>query len=167
MMHKTKSLQLLAIAASLQAATATDSSKKCRALVLSGGGTNGAWEAGIIWGLTHYGNAEDYTWDMHTGISAGSINTIGLIGWEPEQTVEAAEYLSNMWASVDNDDVYKVWVGSGESGFVRSCLTHISCVDTSPALEWLTGKLDDFTGVKRRFSVSAGDVSTGEFVTFD
>ena len=57
-MQKTKSLQLLAIAAYLQvAATATDSTKKCRALVLSGGGTNGAWEAGIVWGLTHYGNA--------------------------------------------------------------------------------------------------------------
>ena len=61
--------------------------KKCRALVLSGGGTNGAWEAGIIWGLTHYGNPEDYTWDVHTGISAGSINTMGLVGWEPSQTV--------------------------------------------------------------------------------
>ncbi len=49
---------------------------KCHALVLSGGGANGAWEAGIMWGLTHYGNPADFFWDVHTGISAGSINTI-------------------------------------------------------------------------------------------
>ena len=55
--------------------------QKCRALVLSGGGTNGAWEAGVVWGLTHYGDPKDYEWDVHSGISAGSINTIGLIGW--------------------------------------------------------------------------------------
>lgn len=53
------------------------SGKKCRALVLSGGGTNGAWEAGVIWGLTHYGDPADFAWDVHTGISAGSINTWG------------------------------------------------------------------------------------------
>ena len=28
----------------------------CHALALSGGGTNGAFEAGVIWGLMHYGN---------------------------------------------------------------------------------------------------------------
>ena len=50
---------------------------KCRALALSGGGTNGAWEAGVIWGLTHYGQKEDFYYDVNTGISAGSINTIG------------------------------------------------------------------------------------------
>ncbi len=67
---------------------------KCRALALSGGGTNGAWEAGVVWGLTHYGAPEDFYWEVHTGISAGSINTIGLVGFEPAQTVEASEYLS-------------------------------------------------------------------------
>lgn len=28
----------------------------CYALALSGGGDNGAWQAGVLWGLTHYGN---------------------------------------------------------------------------------------------------------------
>jgi len=106
-------------------------------------------------------------WDMHSGISAGSINTAGLIGFAPEETVKASEYLSDMWASVDNPDVYHEWVGSGKTGFVRSCLGYISCVDTTPALTWLSGALSNFTEVKRRFSISAGDVSTGEFVTFD
>ena len=34
--------------------------KSCHALVLSGGGSNGAWEAGVIWGLVHYGDPDDY-----------------------------------------------------------------------------------------------------------
>jgi predicted acylesterase/phospholipase RssA len=32
----------------------------CKALVLSGGGANGAWEAGIFWGLNNYGNSGDF-----------------------------------------------------------------------------------------------------------
>lgn len=67
---------LLASLASLSDLTQAGD-KKCHALVLSGGGTNGAWEAGVIWGLTHYGNPEDFYWDVHNGISIGSINTIG------------------------------------------------------------------------------------------
>ena len=110
---------------------------KCKALALSGGGTNGAWEAGVVWGLTHYGDPVDYEWDVHTGISAGSINTAGLVGWRSDQTVESTQYLSDMWATVTNDDVWKIWHGSGEEGFAISCLTEVSCVDTSPALAWL------------------------------
>ena len=30
--------------------------ESCTALVLSGGGSNGAWEAGVIWGLMNYGD---------------------------------------------------------------------------------------------------------------
>lgn len=32
----------------------------CNALVLSGGANNGAWEAGVLWGLVHYGDPADY-----------------------------------------------------------------------------------------------------------
>ena len=130
------------MAGTLSLLASAQDTKKCRALVLGGGGTNGAWEAGVIWGLTHYGNPEDYYWDVHTGVSAGSINTIGQIGWPSNQTVAAAEYLSDMWASVDNSDVYRLWPGHDYHGFlglVESCLQNISCTDSSPALEWLTG----------------------------
>lgn len=61
---------------------------KCNALVLSGGSNNGAWEVGVMWGLTTYGNATDYYWDVVSGISAGAINTSGTAGWKPEEVVE-------------------------------------------------------------------------------
>ena len=72
-----KGLSAFAVSALLGAHCVSASTDgKCRALVLSGGGANGAWEAGVMWGLAHYGDAQDFYWDVHTGISAGSINTI-------------------------------------------------------------------------------------------
>ena len=71
--------------------------KKCRALALSGGANHGAWEAGVIWGLQHYGNPEDYTWDVVTGVSAGAINTAAISVFAPEDSVNMSEYLSSAW----------------------------------------------------------------------
>ena len=72
-----------------------------------------------------------------------------------------------MWASVKNSDVYRDWKGHGAAGFVDSCLTEISCVDTTPALEWLNGQLVNFTQVHRRFTISAANVLNGDFVSFN
>lgn len=52
--------------------------------MLSGGGSNGAWEVGVMWGLSHNAiNPEDFAWDYVTGISAGSINTSVISGFAP------------------------------------------------------------------------------------
>ena len=51
---------------------------KCRALVLSGGSNNGAWEAGVMYGLLHDGNPADFAWDVVTGVSAGALNTCAI-----------------------------------------------------------------------------------------
>ena len=56
---------------------------------MSGGGSNGAWEAGILWGLVHYGDASQYTYDVVTGISIGSVNAAGLAIWEIGDELEA------------------------------------------------------------------------------
>ena len=74
------------------AAAVADAAEKdvCRALVLSGGATNGAWEAGILWGLATYGNTADFEYDVTTGISAGAINTAGIAGFAPEEVMESA-----------------------------------------------------------------------------
>ena len=48
---------------------------------MSGGGNVGAWEAGVVWGLTHYGNPEDFRWNVVSGVSAGSFNTAFTSVW--------------------------------------------------------------------------------------
>jgi len=52
--------------------------------VLSGGGNNGAWEAGVLWGLANYGNETDYYYDVMTGVSAGSLNSASIAGFAPD-----------------------------------------------------------------------------------
>ena len=62
----------------------------CRALVLSGGGNNGAWEAGVLYGMLNNGNPADFEFDVVTGVSAGAINATGLAGWKVGQEMQAA-----------------------------------------------------------------------------
>jgi len=66
----------------------------CRALVMSGGANNGAWEAGVLWGLVHYGNPSDFTWNVVTGVSAGAINTGAVVVFAPGDEVTMTEFLS-------------------------------------------------------------------------
>jgi len=69
-------------------------SEGCKALVLSGGGNRGAWEAGVMWGLVHFGDPEDYHWDVMTGCSAGSINAAGSAAFAPNEVLNNVNFLS-------------------------------------------------------------------------
>ena len=73
----------LALASIAQAKSGT-----CRALALSGGGSNGAWEGGVLRGFLENGNASDFEWEVVTGVSAGSINALAISGWEVGQELE-------------------------------------------------------------------------------
>ena len=53
--------------------------KSCKALVMSGGGAWGSYEAGVLYGLIQ--NSEDkekFAYDVVTGVSIGSINTAAI-----------------------------------------------------------------------------------------
>jgi predicted acylesterase/phospholipase RssA len=52
--------------------------EKCRVLALQGGGDLGAYEVGAFWGLLEVNGAEESRYDVITGVSAGSINTLGI-----------------------------------------------------------------------------------------
>ena len=76
---------------------------RCRALVLSGGSNNGAWEAGVIWGLLHYGEPSDFAWDVVSGVSAGALNTGGTAVWATGDEYAMSEWLSDTWASLTTE----------------------------------------------------------------
>jgi len=73
---------------------------------MSGGGSNGAWEIGVLYGLVHNGNPADFEWDYVTGISAGSINTAGLVGWAIGDELNATQWLSDTFNSLHNSDIW-------------------------------------------------------------
>ncbi len=80
----------LTIAVAMVASAATAKQDVCRALVLSGGGNNGAWEVGVFSGMLANGDPADFEFDVVTGVSAGSINAGGFAGWEIGNEVAAA-----------------------------------------------------------------------------
>ena len=82
---------------------------KCRALAMSGGANYGAWEAGVIWGLTHYGDPADFAWDVVTGVSAGAINTGSTMVFATGDEIAMTEMLSDSWANLSSPDIWTYW----------------------------------------------------------
>jgi len=68
----------------------------CYALALSGGGSFGCYETGVIWGLLHYGKPEDYQWDVVTGVSAGAIQAGLMSVWPKGKEAEMTEAISKL-----------------------------------------------------------------------
>lgn len=72
-----------------------------RALVLSGGGAKGAWQAGVIARL--YGQGKSY--DGIFGVSVGAINGLHLAQYKRGQEYRAAKKLHDLWFQLDNSKV--------------------------------------------------------------
>ena len=136
----------------------------CTALALSGGGANGAWEVGVLWGLYHYGDPQDFAYDVITGVSAGSINTIATAGWAPEDGVAMSQYLSDLTGSIVNSDVWVEW----PLGLVDGAVMKPGLLNDGPLFNVLREQLAAFPeGYKRRVTLAAVNVETGEYTTFD
>ena len=128
---------------------------------MSGGSNNGAWEIGVLWGLAHYGNPEDYYWDVISGISAGAINTSGTAGWKPEEVVEMTEYLSDAWLNLSTHDIWVPRPG------IAHILNETSIFDDATALETIREIMSAKSDFGRRVSVSCVDVNTGDFMEWN
>ncbi len=103
---------VVAFFASAQAQTA----KSCQALVLSGGANKGAYEAGVIYGLTHLLKEDQVRWDVVSGVSTGALTGGGVSVWPPEKPVEMSEWLTGMWLNMTQDNVFKLWDGGFQEG---------------------------------------------------
>jgi len=102
-------MKLYTVFAVASIAGAVAANTTCRALVLSGGGNNGAWEAGLLHGFVNAGNPADFAYDVVTGVSAGSINTLAFAGWEIGKEVEMAAWISDLWKNLKTSDVWQDW----------------------------------------------------------
>ena len=158
----TATIALAAAAANMAVAAEPDEeNRKCRALVLSGGSNRGAWEAGVIWGMTHYAeDPSEFAWDTVSGISAGAINTGAIATWETGTEVEMTEWLSEVWQEMTNSRLFI----EREGGPINWLLHEPSIVDDSPALATLREIIASRDSIKRSFTVSAVDVQTGDFI---
>ena len=131
----------------------------CRALVLSGGGNNGAWEVGVLHGLLNNGNESDFAYDVVTGVSAGAINTTAMAGWPMGDEKALADWLSDLWLNLHTSDVWQDWRLGKAQGFLNKG----GVVDNSPLLAYLRDTLAPYnkTGYQRRVTISSVEVDTG------
>lgn len=106
-----------------------------RALVLSGGGAKGAYEAGVV--LRALGdNARCY--DVFCGTSVGAINAAHLAQFKTGDEKLAANGLATVWRSIQTNTVYKEWSPLG----MLAALFKPSVYSTAPLREFLHARLD-------------------------
>lgn len=132
-----------------------------RALVLSGGGSHGAYQVGAIKALTEAGKS----WDIICGVSVGAINGTQIAMYKPEQQKIAAQELENFWLTKiqGNDSVYRKhlpWYFN-----YLATLWKGSLYNTSPLLKILEETLDkkklEESGV--HLQVGAVSLTSGEY----
>jgi len=156
---------LRTLSALLLAGVAKAEGKSCRALAMSGGGSKGSFEAGVMWGLVQNDpEPSKYEWDVVTGVSAGSLNAAIVTGFEIGKEKEMTEWISDFFANTANSDAYKQWkIG----GMVRGLTDKAGVFDISPAYDLVSNAIKDLGTVKRKFGVSAVDVNTGAYVVWN
>jgi NTE family protein len=161
------------------------------ALVLQGGGALGAYQAGVFQGLHEAGVEPDWI----SGVSIGAINAAIIAGNPPERRLERLQAFwdritsRKIWQYTPDGDVFRQMrnfasaystMTMGQPGFFTprnvSPWTSLagaegatSYYDTEPLRETLL-ELVDFDLVndpRRRFSVGAVNILSGNFVYFD
>ena len=102
--------------------------------MLGGGANNGAWEAGVLYGLIHNASdPTDYQYDVISGVSAGALNATVLAGWEPGKEKEMVSWLCDLWSNLKTSDVWQDW----KYGKLEGLTTKHGIVDNSPLLALL------------------------------
>lgn len=83
------------------------------ALVLSGGGARGAYQAGVLQGLLEQGlvSRDVSSFDILVGSSAGSINS-GLLAAFADQFARGVDALTQIWSSIEAKDVFRTDIAS-------------------------------------------------------
>ena len=96
------------IAALTLAGAAAATEDICRVLVLSGGGSNGSWEAGVIKGIFENMPAEEIQYDIIAGVSIGAVNASLLATYPKGDEQEAKDFLFNMFHGHTSDELFKL-----------------------------------------------------------
>jgi predicted patatin/cPLA2 family phospholipase len=87
-------------------------SSACNVLTLSGGGVYGSFEAGVFSTLFENGS----TYDIITGVSAGSLNTAYLSSIQSGQEKYHISDFKNLWTSIKTNDIlHKIYFLNGLS----------------------------------------------------
>lgn len=156
------------------------------ALVLSGGGARGAYQAGVLRGLAR--RLPGLRFSIITGVSAGAINAT-FIASHPGTPGEAASELCDLWMGLQVENIFRVdagslaryftqWAARLASGSVADAADVAALVDTRPLYETIrhaSATVDgEYIGIERNLergqlkacALTALNYTTGQTVTW-
>ena len=79
----------------------------CRILSMSGGGSKGAYEAGVVHSVANTLNGKDAEYDVVSGVSVGAINSAAFSLFAKGDEISLGEFMLDLWKNITNDKVYK------------------------------------------------------------
>lgn len=132
-----------------------------RALVLSGGGSLGAYQVGAVRRLVEAGRR----WGLFCGVSIGAINGAYLAMHPEAEATEAAEGLANLWRSIETCHVWRRWFPFG----MAHGLWRPSLVNSEPLAELVKREFSAARVVEagNKLRIGACTPTTGTYRVFD
>jgi NTE family protein len=133
-----------------------------RALVLSGGGSKGAYQSGA---LKYILGEQRVVYDVFCGVSVGAINCAFLSMFSNGEEREAAYSLADMWSRLDTPNIYKRWFPFGR----WHALWTKSFFDSTPLSNLLrnTLNIEKIRSSGKKVNVGTVSLSSGKYTIFD
>lgn len=154
------------------------------ALVLSGGGARGAYQAGVLRGLVDLGViGGPRAFPIVVGASAGALNA-GAVASYADRLPEGVSVLGGLWGNVRADQVFRTdlralsnvgarWMRDLSFGGLIGHTSPKSLLDTAPLRAWLSAAIpiervtaNVTSGALDALAVLATDLNTAEGVVF-
>lgn len=133
-----------------------------RALVLSGGGSKGAYQVGA---LKYMLGELKVVYDAFCGVSVGAINAAFLGMFETGKEAESSLQLADLWSQLDNSSIYRRWFPFGR----WHAIWKKSFFDGQPLHDLLNTHihLDRIRAHGKLVSVGCVSLSSGKYTIFD
>jgi len=140
----------------------SDRGRGVKALVLSGGGSRGSWQAGV---LKYMAEAQCGGFKFVSGTSVGSINACGVAMFLPENFPDATEYIDTLWRTkvTKTSDVWKLRCPLGIPGLWNPS------IGTNDQLRKLLNDVVDIEAIVQSgimLRLPAADLETGDLRTY-
>jgi NTE family protein len=131
-----------------------------RALVLSGGGSKGAYEAGVV---SYLMDTLNFRYDIICGVSVGALNAVYLA--QMSKGVQTGRFLTSLWTNyIDNSKVYKNWLIPYVSGLWKP-----SVYNSKPLQNLINNYIstDNLVRSGIKIRIGATNLASGEYRVFD
>ncbi len=135
----------------------------CRALALEGGGSLGAYQVGVMIGMTEVLPGPDIEWNVVTGISTGALNSAGVSHFPMGQETEMAQFMKNVWLNLNSSK--SVFVDWNILGPAYGLIFEPGMYNTAPLRKTLEGLVT--TPPQRNVTVGSTNLNTGKFGNFN